>query len=70
MAVPAPLPVTWRMYVTVHCPSCGDDWNFVPEQNGRMERDAYCVNRACPQHGHLYTISLGLDGVEIKAVKK
>ena len=70
MSAPAPLPLTWRIYVTVHCPSCGQDWNFYPEQNGRLERDAYCPNPACPQYGHVYTLLLSLDGVEVKRVVK
>jgi hypothetical protein len=67
---PVPLPLTWRILATLRCPSCGKDWNFYPEQNGRFERDAYCPNVDCEQYGHIYTVLLALDGVQIKAVKK
>lgn len=69
MPAPVPLPLTWRVHVTVHCPSCGQDWNFIPEQNGRYKRDSYCPNPACPQYGTLYTIDLGLDGVQVVGVR-
>lgn len=70
MQAPAPLPLTWRILTTVHCPSCGKDWNFFPEQNGRFVRDAYCPNKECPQHVHVYTLEISLDGVQIVRVVK
>ena len=66
----APLPLTWRILTTVHCPSCEQDWNFFPEQNGRFVRDAYCPNSGCVQHGHVYTLEMSLDGVQIVKVIK
>lgn len=70
MSVQAPLPLTWRILTTVHCPSCQKDWNFIPEQNGRFVRDAYCANPDCIQHGHVYTLEMSLDGVQIIKVVK
>lgn len=70
MSTVSPLPLTWRILTTVHCPSCQQDWNFIPEQNGRFVRDAYCPNIHCVQHGHVYTLDLGLDGVQIVKVVK
>ena len=70
MSAPVPLPLTWRILTTVHCPSCTSEWNFYPEQTGRLVRDAYCPNPACIQHGHVYTLELGLDGVQIVGVVK
>jgi hypothetical protein len=69
MSVPVPLPLTWTLYTTVHCPSCGQDWHFFPEQNGRFVRDAYCSHTKCGQFGYVYTIELSLDGVQVKSVK-
>jgi hypothetical protein len=66
----SPLPLTWRILTTVHCPSCPSEWHFFPEQNGRFVRDAYCPNSECIQHGHVYTLELSLDGVQIVKVVK
>jgi hypothetical protein len=70
MSILSPLPVTWRILTTVHCPSCGKDWNFFPGQNGCLVRDAYCPNPDCIQHGHVYTLEMKLDGVQIVKVVK
>jgi hypothetical protein len=66
----APLPLTWKIYCTLHCPSCSSNWNFYPEQNGRYRREAYCPNPECEQHGYVYTVELALDGCQIKAVRR
>ena len=66
--VPVPLPLTWRMYVTVHCPSCGVDMHF-RAKTGSLEREVYCPDDACPQSRYVYTIVLSLDGCEVKAVR-
>jgi hypothetical protein len=66
----SPLPLTWRILTTVHCPSCSQEWNFFPEQNGRFVRDAYCPNPECVQHGHTYTVEMSLDCVQIIKVVK
>jgi hypothetical protein len=68
MPAPVPLPLTWRILTTVHCPSCSQDWNFFPEQNGRFVRDCYCPNKNCPQYGIRYTIEMSVDGVQITKV--
>ena len=70
MSAPVPLPLTWRISTTVHCPSCGQDWRFFPEQNGRFIRDAYCPNPDCPQHGHVYTLEESLSCTQIVKVVK
>ena len=75
MPAPVPLPLTWKLFVTVHCPSCPSEWHFVPTPEGgtpgrySLERDAYCPNAECPQFGYVYTIYLALDGCEIKTVR-
>ena len=68
MPAPVPLPLTWRILTTVHCPSCQQDWNFFPGENGRLMRDAYCPNTDCPQHGIRYTLDMKLDGVQVTKV--
>jgi hypothetical protein len=68
MSAPVPLPLSWHILTTVHCPSCQQDWNFFPEQNGRFIRDAYCPNSKCPQHGIRYTIEMKIDGVRVTKV--
>ena len=70
MSTLSPLPLTWRILTTVHCPSCPSEWNFIPEQNGRLIRDAYCPNPDCIQHGHVYTLEMKLDSVQIVKVVK
>ena len=70
MSAPVPLPLTWRILTTVHCPSCAHAWTFFSEQNGRTVRDAFCPNPECPQHKHLYTLELALDVVQIVKVVK
>jgi hypothetical protein len=70
MSTLSPLPLTWRILTTVHCPSCRQDWHFFPEQNGRFVRDAYCPNPDCIQYGHVYTLEMALDGVQIVKVVK
>ena len=70
MSAPVPLPLTWRILTTVHCPSCSHNWTFYVEQNGRLVRDAFCPNPDCSQHGHVYTLELALNGVQIVKVVK
>ena len=65
-----PLPLTWRILTTVHCPSCGKDWHFFPEQNGRFARDAYCPTSDRIQYGHVYTLEMSIGGVQIVKVVK
>jgi hypothetical protein len=68
MPAPVPLPLTWRILTTVHCPSCQKDWHFLPEENGKLIRDAYCPNRSCPQHGIRYTLEMTLECVHVTKV--
>jgi hypothetical protein len=75
MPPPVPLPPTWTLYVTVHCPSCEQDWHFVPTVENafiseRFRRDGYCPNPACPQFGYIYTIEMGLDGMKVKGSRE
>lgn len=75
MAAPVPLPLTWTLYVTVHCPSCEQDWHFIPAHerafiSEQFRRDAYCPNPACPQFPFVYTIELGLEGVQVKGMRR
>lgn len=63
-----PLPVGFHLQYNVRCPGCGGNLYFLAFGN-EFERDVYCPIEACEQHGHEYTIRLGLSNVEVIAVK-
>jgi hypothetical protein len=65
MSVPVPLPISWHIYTTIHCPSCEHYWNFDPAENGKFKRTAWCPNPNCVQHGHIYELEMNLTGVEV-----
>lgn len=56
---PVPLPLTWQIYCSLKCPSCGSEWNFARSYPaGTEKREMYCPNPQCPQHDHRYTVKL------------
>jgi hypothetical protein len=59
MPAPVPLPLTWHIYTTLHCPSCGEDWNVAKSYpDGTEEREWFCPNQDCEQYGHLYLVRM------------
>jgi hypothetical protein len=71
VSAPAPLPLTWRLYCTIHCPNCGKDFNFEREADlGQMVRTMYCPTPECPQYGHVYRVEFDSFAVQVVEVVK
>jgi len=71
MSAPVPLPLTWNLYTTVHCPSCDRDMHFAKASDeGGTERVMYCPNPECPQNKHTYLVRFESFAIQVVQVIK
>jgi uncharacterized protein YbaR (Trm112 family) len=70
MPTPVPLPKTWRLLSRIQCPSCAGWLNFNAGKQNSLEREMYCPNAECEQHGIIYEVGLLVDGLQVIGVKK
>lgn len=67
---PVPLPLTWHLYTTVHCPSCGGELNFfVKDEPPSNERYMRCPDLNCPQSRYRYLVSFDVFAVQVREVR-
>lgn len=60
MPAPVPLPVGWHIQYVAICPNCGTWMHVVRREESRdtFEREMYCANEECVQHGNSYETDL------------